>query len=241
MKDKVIVIIPAHNEAENIGKVIDDVKTNLDFADILVIDDYSTDNTKEIADELGVLCIRSITNLGYAMAIQTGIKYASYHNYEYVIQMDADGQHLASEAAKLYDRAKQTNADIVIGSRYLKKKNYKAPFFRRFGTKIFKRIIRLLCHQNITDPLSGLQCLNKKAIDYYAIPGNYPEYPDANLIIDMLMRGYKIQEVSVKMNLRENGKSMHAGILKPIRYMSTQLYACIVIFIKNIGKRRSHE
>ena len=172
------------------------------------------------------------------MAIQTGLKYAKDNGYNYVIQIDADGQHLASEAEKLFTECKRLNADIIIGSRYIKDMGYRSPFFRRFGTKIFELMIRLFCHQKITDPLAGFQCLNKKVIDHYAACGNYPEYPDANLIIEMLMNGYKISEVPVKMKNRKEGISMHSGIWKPTKYMTTQFYACIVLFIKNIWRRR---
>ena len=174
----------------------------------------------------------------YALTIQTGIKYAYYNDYDYVIQMDADGQHIAGEAAKLYEECKKGNYDIVIGSRYIKNLGYPCPFFRKIGTKLFSLMIRLFCHKKIADPLSGFQCLNKQVIKEYSMLGGYPEYPDANLVIDMLLKGYKIKEVPVKMRLRETGESMHGGIIKPIKYMVTMFYTCIIIAIKSIGKRR---
>ena len=75
-------------------------------------------------------------------------------------------------------------------------------------------------------------------IKRYSKIGNYPEYPDANLVIEMLLNGYKIEEVSTKMRLREAGESMHGGIIKPIKYMISMFYSCIVIFIKNIGRKK---
>ena len=238
MKDKVLIIMPAYNEAENIERVLKEIKKDIDYADILVINDCSTDNTKEIVLKNKVKCITNVFNMRYAMAIQTGLKYARDNDYDYVIQMDADGQHIAKEAEKLYHEMKKTKSDIVIGSRYVKEMGYPCPIFRRIGTKMFELMIRMFCHQKIADPLSGFQCLNKKVIKKYAKIGEYPEYPDANLVIDMLLQGYKITEVPVKMRLRENGVSMHSGIFKPIKYMIEQFYSCIVIFLKNIGKRR---
>ena len=237
-KDKVLVVIPAYNEAENIEKVLKEIKKDIDYADILVINDCSKDNTYEIVKKNGVKCITNVFNMRYAMAVQVGIKYAYQNGYDYVIQMDGDGQHIASEAEKLYKEAKNTNADIVIGSRYIKDMGYPCPLFRRIGTKMFEKMIKLFTKRRIADPLSGFQCLNRRVIEKYAKIGNYPEFPDANLVIEMLLTGYKIVEVPVKMRLRESGESMHSGIIKPIKYMIEQLYTCIIIVVKYAGKRR---
>lgn len=238
--DKILTIIPAYNEAANIGSVLDSIKKSDFNTDVLVIDDCSTDDTATIVRQTGINCITNLFNMHYAWAIQTGLKYARDHNYDYAILMDADGQHLISEAAKLYDTTIKTKSDIIIGSRYLKDLGYPCPFFRKIGTKFFSGIIKLLTKQKITDPLSGFQCLNKPVINYYAECGNYPEYPDANLVIEMLLKGYKIAEIPVKMQIRKNGTSMHSGVWKPIKYMITQFYTCIVIFVKYIGKKKEH-
>jgi glycosyltransferase involved in cell wall biosynthesis len=239
-KSKVLFVIPAYNEAENIDRVLKEIKSDAPFADVLVINDCSKDNTEEIVRKNGVKCISNIFNMQYAMAVQTGIKYANQNNYDYVIQFDADGQHIAKEAIKLLEEMKRSNADIVIGSRYLKDTGYPCPFMRRLGTKIFEIIIKIFCHKRIADPLSGFQCLNKRVIEKYSKMGNYPEFPDANLIIEMLLQGYKIKEVSVKMRLRENGVSMHGGIIKPIKYMINMVYTIVFILIQNIGKKRAN-
>ena len=237
-KDKVLVVIPAYNEADNIEGVIKEIKKDINYADILVINDCSKDSTVEIVKKNGVKCITNIFNLRYAWAVQTGLKYAFQNDYDYVIQMDADGQHIAKEAEKLYKEIKKSNVDIVIGSRYLINTGYPCPLFRRIGTKMFAALVRIFCRQKISDPLSGFQCLNKRVIKKYSKIGGYPEFPDANLVIDMLLQGYKIKEVPVKMRLRENGESMHSGIIKPIKYMTEQIYTCIVIVLKNIGKKK---
>ena len=236
-KDKILIVIPAYNEAENIEKVIKEIKKDIKYADILIINDCSTDNTVNIVKKNNVKCITNAFNMRYAMAVQTGIKYAYENDYDYVIQMDADGQHIASEAEKMYKELKKSNTDIVIGSRYLKDMGYPCPLFRRIGTKMFEWIIKIFTGKRIADPLSGFQCLNKAVIKRYAKMGNYPEFPDANLVIEMLLNGYKIEEVPVKMRIRENGVSMHSGILKPIKYMIEQFYTCVVIVVKYAGKK----
>ena len=242
-KDKVLFVIPAYNEEDNIGKVLDEIKENVDFADVVVINDCSKDRTRDIVIDKGVHCIDGIFNLRYAWAVQTGIKYAYHNGYDYVIQFDADGQHIAAEALKLLEAAKKGDADIVIGSRYIKDMGYPCPLFRRIGTRIFEWFIKIFCHKRIADPLSGFQCLNKKVIERYSKIGAYPEFPDANLVIEMLLAGYKIKEVPVKMRLRETGESMHGGIIKPIKYMINMFYTIFFIIIQNIGvkKVKDHE
>jgi len=242
-KEKVLFIIPAYNEEENIEKVLKEIKEEASFADIIVINDCSTDNTKKIVEKNKVKCIDGIFNLRYAGAVQTGLKYAYQNDYDYVIQFDADGQHIAKEAIKLIEEARKGEADIIIGSRYLVDTGYPCPFFRKIGTKTFALLVKLFCKQKIADPLSGFQCLNKKVIKRYSKMGAYPEYPDANLVIEMLMSGYKIKEVPVKMRLREVGESMHGGIIKPIKYMINMFYTIIFIVIQNIGckKVKNHE
>lgn len=236
--DRVLFVIPAYNEEANIEKVLKEIKKDASFADIVVINDCSKDNTKDIVERNGVKCISNIFNMRYAMAVQTGIKYALKYNYDYVIQFDADGQHIASEAIKLYNEAKEGNYDIVIGSRYLEDMGYPCPFFRRIGTKIFEFLIKLFTKKRIADPLSGFQCLNKDVIKRYAKMGNYPEFPDANLVIEMLLIGYSIKEIPVKMRLREAGESMHGGIIKPIKYMIQMFYEVVVITIKSVRIRK---
>lgn len=235
---KSLVIVPAYNEGKNIEKVIDELKMDIPNSDILVINDCSKDNTKQIVESNNVKCITTVFNLNYAYAVQTGIKFAYKNNYDYCIQFDGDGQHIAKEANKLLDKIKETNCDIVIGSRYLEDDKYKAPFFRKLGTVIFSKLIKMSCNKVITDPLSGFQVLNRNVIEKYSKMGEYPEFPDANLIIEMLLEGYDIQEVSVEMRKREFGESMHGGILKPIKYMVITLYTIILLVLNSIIGRR---
>lgn len=235
---KTLTIIPAYNESENIQKVLDELKQDFSETDILVINDCSKDNTKEIVQANNVNCITNVFNLNYAYAVQTGIKYAKKYDYDYCLMFDGDGQHIAKEAKKLLDKIKESNCDIVIGSRYLEKGNYNAPKLRRIGTSFFTWLIKLSCHTKISDPLSGFQVINKRVIDKYSKMGEYPEFPDANLIIEMLLDGYSIEEVSVKMRNREFGESMHGGIIKPIKYMIVMLYTIVILILNKLFGRR---
>lgn len=239
--NKILTIIPAYNESENIQKVLDELKQDFSETDILVINDCSKDNTKQIVESNMVNCITTTFNLHYAYAVQTGIKYAKKYDYDYCLMFDGDGQHIAKEAKKLLDKIKESNCDIVIGSRYLEKGNYNAPKLRKIGTSFFTWLIKISCHTKISDPLSGFQVINKRVIDKYSKMGEYPEFPDANLIIEMLLDGYTVEEVSVKMRNREFGESMHGGIIKPIKYMIVMFYTILILILNKLFGRRKQK
>lgn len=235
---KALIVMPAHNEEQNIGEVIEEVKRDLPEIDLLVVNDASTDLTEEVVKEKGIKCISLPFNLGYSLAVQTGIKYANIHQYDYVIQMDADGQHIPSEARKLLELMEANKPDIVMGSRFLEKTDYKHGAMRKLGTNILSSLIKIICHKTIKDPTSGFQCMNKKAINYFSEMGNYPEFPDANLIIELLLADYEICEISTKMRERKYGKSMHRGIIGPIKYGIKVCYNIIIIVLRNLFRKR---
>jgi len=237
-EDAVLFIVPAFNEEKNIRRPIDDIKESFKGADILVVNDCSSDNTVEVLRETGVNYLNLPVNLGYSGAVQTGIIYAHRNNYDYVIQFDGDGQHLAKEAYKLYEAIKSSGANIVIGSRFLENTEYKHPFFRRIGTRFFSFLIKLLTGQKITDPTSGLQILDKTTIAKYSEPGEYPEFPDANLIAKMIIEGYTVNEISCKMTQRTDGVSMHSGIMKPVKYAIKCTYSLMLIGLFKIFRRK---
>jgi glycosyltransferase involved in cell wall biosynthesis len=233
MEKDTIVIVPAHNEEMNIARVIEELKRDLPQADILIVNDHSGDNTLGVLRQTPDIVYLSLPfNLGYSNAIQTGFKYAFRHHYDYVIQFDGDGQHIASEAGRMLAEARASNADIVIGSRFKAATQYKHGFFRKIGTSLFAWLIRAICHQTITDPTSGLQVINRAVFGQYEEMFGYPEYPDANLLIEMLLRGYKIVEIDVKMRQREFGVSMHSGVIGPSKYMVEMLYSILLLLLR---------
>lgn len=234
----VLIVIPAYNEEKSIDNVLKELKEFVNFADIIVINDCSYDNTKKVVLDNNIKCINNIFNMDSSFAILTGIKYAYENNYGYVIQMDADGQHLAYEVIKLYDSIKKYNVDVIIGSRYLEDLGYECSFFRRIGTLIFELLIKIFCKERITDPLSGFRCYNKKVINEFMKFDSYPEYLDANILIKLLNEGYIIKEVPVKMKQRENGKSKYSGIIQPIKYMVKMFYTIFWVLILTQKKKR---
>lgn len=231
-----MILIPAYNEEKNIGKVLDEIREEgwLERADILVINDGSVDRTSEMARNHGAQVIDQIYNMGYGSALQTGYKYAVYEGYDYVLQMDADGQHLVSNLTRLMDAMSgDPSLNIVIGSRFLdSSQKYPVSGFKKFAIWVLKRLIYQTSGQRITDPTSGLQALNREAFRSYSKFEEFDiRYPDANMIIQMLMRGFKIKEIPAEMKPRIEGKSMHSG-LKPILYGILMLISVMTVYVR---------
>ena len=242
MSKELLIIIPVYNEEGNIGALLEMMKQdNIDqIGDILVINDGSTDKTENIVREKGIEILNKPINMGYGTALQVGYRYGYRNNYTYIIQLDGDGQHSVSNIGRIYNALKGESsssnppADIIIGSRFLSAENeMEISFEKNIAIIFFKKIIKLVTKEDITDPTSGLQGLNKEAFSFYAGYGNFDcRYPDINMIIHMLMLGYKIEEVPAKMYPRKLGQSMHSGIIKPIRYMIIMLLSTGSIMLR---------
>lgn len=240
MKHELLIIIPAYNEEESIGTFLSSLLASSipETADILVINDASSDNTEAIVRSLGVKVISHPYNLGYGTALQTGYKYAAARKYHYLIQMDGDGQHDICNIERIYQCLLEKDApDIVIGSRFFKEsQTFSISAVKRLAIHFFRWAIRLASGQEVTDPTSGLQGLTTEAFSYYAKFGNFDNsYPDANMIIQMALLGFDIKEIPAVMHERKAGKSMHFGIVEPILYMCIMLFSTSNVFIR--GKK----
>lgn len=201
---KICIIVPAFNEERSIYQVVSSIKKLKKKYSIVVVNDASTDTTQKVSLSLNVDIIDLPFNLGVGEAVKTGLVYARENNFEIAVQIDADGQHDARDIPKLVTSLK--SADMVIGSRYIKKTKYITPFVRLVGIKIFSDLIYLTCNQRIYDSTSGFKALNRKAINFFS---NYDpqEFPDPALRVSFLKNGYKIKEVPVEMKERLTGKS----------------------------------
>ena len=224
---EVLIIIPAYNEEKNIGDVLDSLTQAgiTEFADILVVNDASTDATNARVKEKGCTLISNVFNMGYGSAIRIGYKWAVRRNYRCVIQMDADGQHDICNIPVIYEKLKTKDAeghypDIVLGSRFMEgSKAYPVGGLKKIAYRFLNYVIRKTCGQTITDPTTGLQGLSSRAFLYYSQYHHFDDrYPDADMIIQMKLLGFKLEEIPAVMHERKAGESMHSG-LKPILYM----------------------
>lgn len=231
-----LVVLPAYNEEQSIHSVIEEIKQSMPFADILVVDDGSTDRTGEIARESAVGVIAHPFNLGYGAALQTGFRYATRKGHDFVFTMDADGQHIPASAANLIEAMDWKKADVVIGSRFINGTEYNVGRLRKIGIKIFSFIAKTYTGIDITDPTSGFQLLNRKVFSYLAYGDNYPfDYPDVNIIMALHKKKFKITEAPVSMLGNKYGKSMHSGF-KPVLYVIKMCLAIIMVLVRRKGR-----
>jgi len=221
-KEKILVVIPALNEEEKITTVVGQVKEQVPEAQILVVNDGSSDRTEQKALACGAKVLSHPFNMGYGVALQTGYKYAWKYGFDYVLQMDGDGQHDPQYLRALLAELKEGKVDVVIGSRFLGRGEYHVPLLRRLGMLLFGFIAGQLNGQKITDPTSGYQALGRRVIEFYtrdAFPG---DYPDADVLVMLHRAGLRVHEVPVAMRPNSNGRSMHSG-LKPLYYIYKML------------------
>ena len=236
MKNKILLIIPAYNEEKSIKKTIDTILTTK--YDYIIINDGSTDSTKQILDQNHYNYIDLTTNLGIGGAVQTGYKYAYEQDYDIAIQFDADGQHNIDYIEDLIQPIITDQADLTIGSCFIDKKakNQRSSKIRRLGIKFLSGTIYLFSGKHLFDPTSGVRAANRRVIQYFA--NHYPlEYPEPVSNYELLRSNrYKIKEVPVKMNKRLAGKSsIHSW---------KSVYAAVNVFLSIIIlslERRPHD
>lgn len=220
---RLLIIIPAYNEAENIERVIDNLIENYPQYDYVIVNDGSKDDTKEICRERGYNILNLPVNLGLAGAVQTGMKYAYENNYDAAIQYDGDGQHDAAYIGKMCEALEEGN-DIVIGSRFVTEKK---PFTARMiGSRVIEAMIKLKTGVRINDPTSGMRLFSSTMLKEFAYSMNYGPEPDT--VSYLIQRGAKVKEVQVVMKEREAGTS-YLSFWKSISYMMRMAVSILII------------
>lgn len=223
-KNEVLIIIPVYNEAANISKVINGIKSVSQAADILIVDDGSTDNTPEALIRENVFTVRHVFNLGIGSSFQTGCRFAAMHNYSYIIRMDGDGQHNPAFIKDILVPVKKEDFDIVVGSRFLGGSEFKSSFFRRVGISTISAVLMLITKKRFTDPTSGFCAMNKPAYQFFA-ESCAEDYPEPEIFLHHL--DFRIKEVPMSMAKRANGLSSINNI-KAIYYMYKVLFSIFV-------------
>lgn len=209
---KTLVVIPAYNEQESILNLVKDVESY--GYDYLVMNDCSTDNTKDILTNNNINHLDLPINLGIAGVTQVGFKYAKDNNYDCVICIDGDGQHLPKYMKSLIDEVEKGN-DYVVGSRFVDKK--KPLSMRMLGSRLLCGLIHLKSGKKVSDPTSGMRALGRKVIEEFAESMNFYAEPDA--LCHLIRSGYNIKEVQVEMKDRETGISYFHNPLKSVYFM----------------------
>jgi len=214
---KVLVIIPVFNEEETLRGVILGIRVSLPDADILVVNDGSTDSTSNIARKEGVLVLEHPYNMGIGATMQTGFLYALRNGYDIAIQVDGDGQHHPDFLPSLVRPLLEGHCNLMIGSRYLSDGGFKSTLLRKLGIKFFSSLIWIFTGKRVTDPTSGFRAMDRKTLELFSV--EYPpDYPEVEAIISAYKKGLNFQETPVAMRNRQGGASS-IGILSALYYM----------------------
>lgn len=200
MGKKILIVTPAYNEELNIQYVIQDIKKHCSQLEWLIVNDASTDNTLEIIKKEKINFLDNEKNCGINISLQKGIKYAYEQGYEYVITFDADRQHKAQEIEKLITKMNNTEADMVIGSRYLTTEKEKSKF-QYLGKSLSSYYIKKKFNKRITDTTSGFRCMNRKVMKEI-IDEKELKSLELSFLVGLLKKNFKIEEVEVQMDER---------------------------------------
>jgi glycosyltransferase involved in cell wall biosynthesis len=225
--DRTLIVIPAFNEAPRLAGVIAAIRRVAPGAALLVVDDGSRDDTATQARAAGARVASHPFNLGYGAAVQTGYRYALWHGFEWVIQMDADGQHDPGSLARIREALAQ-GYDLVLGSRFLDRTSYRPRLARRIGMGLFRNLASLALGHRVSDVTTGYRGLSRRLLRFYDQRGIFPpDYPDANIIVRTIRAGFRWTEVAVHMVENPTGGTIHVG-LRPILYVFKMTFALII-------------
>lgn len=233
---RLLIIIPAYNEQENIEKTIQDVESHMPEADYIVINDCSNDDTREILKKARVSYLDLPVNLGIGGGVQTGYQYALEQDYDIAVQFDGDGQHDASYIKDLIASIEDGQADVAIGSRFVKNEGFQSSVMRRLGIRFLSGLIKLLCGVKVKDVTSGMRAVNRKMIERFA--QNYAQdYPEPEAILFSGLIHARITEVPVQMRERQGGTSS-INAVRSMYYM-VKVSIALVITRMTAGKERT--
>lgn len=222
---RILVMIPAYNEEENIKKVVDELINNYPEFDYVVINDGSIDNTAKICEKENYNYLDLPINLGLAGAFQAGIRYALYNDYDYAIQFDGDGQHNPKYIGAMMEMAENNNLDLVIGSRFVGGSK-KQRSFRMFGNTLIELLIFITTGKIVKDTTSGMRMYNKEMIKKLAYQMNYGPEPDT--ITYLIRCGANVGEYPVTMQERVYGES-YLSFSKGIKYMFHMISSILIV------------
>ena len=214
MRDKVLAIIPAYNEEGSLQNTIEELKAVAPEVDFIVINDGSTDSTGGICRANGYPVLDLPVNGGLTVGFQTGMKYAARKGYSYAIQFDADGQHMPRYIDAMRKKMDDTDADSVIGSRFVQfKKEHSA---RMFGSRIITFIVKMTTGKRVSDPTSGMRMFNRRMIELFA--KDMSLNPEPETIAHLIRKGVMVEEVQVSMRDRTAGES-YLNLTRSAAYM----------------------
>ncbi len=226
-------MIPALDEADNIGRVVTELSALPEAPDVLVIDDGSSDDTREVASRMGASVVSMPFNCGIGASVQVGVWMALAGGYEVVARFDGDGQHDPRQLERLRAHLDDDTADFVLASRYLEKSGFQSTFMRRLGSRWFAVLLRAVSGLKITDPTSGCWVANRKAAEVL-FEEYSSDYPEVDSLVHLGKSGCRIREISVDFRARAGGRSSIEG-LHVLYYMLKVTIALIIGRVRPTG------
>ena len=225
------MFIPAFDEEDSVGAVVEGVRESIPGATVLVVDDGSSDETAQSARAAGALVAPLPVNQGLGAALQTGYLFGLRHGFETFAHLDGDGQHPPAEVVRLLAEVESGRADLVIGSRYrdpemAEAEDYRPSRARRIGTNLFRYVLSFATRQRFTDTTSGMRAGNRRAMELFA---HYysPDFAEVESLQRAVRAGLKVEEVPVRMLPREKGESF----LSPVKSAFFIFKSLVVILV----------
>lgn len=230
---KVLIIIPAYNEQDNISSTIRDIQTHFPEADYLVVNDCSIDDTEAILQQEDANYISLPCNLGIGGGVQSGYLYAYQHDYDIAVQFDGDGQHDARYLRALIQPICTGVADYVVGSRFINKEGFQSTGLRRIGITFLSFLLKCLGRVDVRDVTSGMRAVNRRFIKEFAY--HYAQdYPEPEALLAAALSHARICEIPVEMRERSNGSSS----ITPIRSLYYMIKVSLALFIVRISRKK---
>ncbi len=242
---RLLIIVPAYNEQEALSGLLAEIRA-LSTQDVgasvetVVVDDGSADRTADVARQGGARVLRLCRNLGIGGAVQSGIRLAHREGFDFAVQVDGDGQHPPAEVKQLLATAQATPApDLVIGTRYADKDNFRSTLLRRLGSWWLKTILRIVTRRRFSDPTSGFRLYGPRALRLF--DETYPyDFPEPESLAIAKAAGLSITEARVTMRPRQGGTSSIAGF-STIYYMLKVTIAVVLTYVRALGRKRGDE
>jgi glycosyltransferase involved in cell wall biosynthesis len=216
-----LIVIPAYEEGARLAGVLEAVARAGLACEVVVVDDGSRDETSLVAARAGARVLRHPFNLGYGAALQTGYKYALERGAAIVVQLDADGQHDPAEIPRLLAPVESDELDLVVGSRFLGRGDYRMGAIRSLGRRVFQTIARL-AGLHVSDPTSGFQAMNRRVLEIYARDFFPADYPDVDVLLAAWRNGLRVGECPVSMSPGSRASTLHGG-LRSVYYVYKML------------------
>lgn len=234
-----LIIIPALNEEKALPAVLAELRAALPEADVLVVDDGSTDGTAEVARRAGALVLPLAYNLGVGGAMRAGYRFALREGYAVAVQVDADGQHDPVQVPELLAPLTAGEADVVIGARFAGRGSYAVRGPRRWAMSVLSGVLSRIAGTRLTDTTSGFRAANRAAIRQFA--ADYPaEYlgDTVEALVVACRAGLVVRQVPVAMRPRQAGAPSHDPWRAAI-FLGRAVLAVLVAVSRPIARTRS--